>query len=202
MIGEAREIAGSPVPLLGAQPEETSSNEETALRPDSLLPRSTRPQAAGRERLVLGTVNYAPRAPHGPFVLLTKDTTDDPHIIREFAEPLDLSKLCGRTLETRSQDDGYWHESVAFQTADGGSIIFTTTEHVAGHWFEVFPIQYAIEASPGKLKASQDEAIADRHGTVAGLQGLASDEAHSMARLVRQALDDEAAVAERQLGGS
>ena len=57
----------------------------------------------------------------------------------------------------------------------------------------VVGIGIPIDRLEGKLKASQDEAIADRHGTVAGLQGLASDEAHSMARLVRQALDDEAA---------
>jgi hypothetical protein len=66
----------------------------------------------------------------------------------DFEEPLDLSGLCGRTFDAFWQDDGYWHSSVALRTIDGGSIIFTTVEHSAGHWFEVFPIQFAVETSP------------------------------------------------------
>lgn len=41
----------------------------------------------------------------------------------------------------------------------------------------------------GKLKASQDEALPDRAGTVRGLHAVGSDTACAMARLVQQALD-------------
>ena len=75
--------------------------------------------------------------------------------IPEFAEPLDLSRLCGRTVDAYLQDDGYWHASVTLHAGDGASIVFTAAEHSAGHWFEVFPIQYVERPSPveGSMKA-------------------------------------------------
>ncbi|MBP6677299.1 MAG: FMN-binding negative transcriptional regulator [Vitreoscilla sp.] len=54
-------------------------------------------------------------------------------------------------------------------------------------------IAIPVERLEGKLKASQDEDLADRHGTV---QGLRSDALHgslAMAQLVQRALDDEGA---------
>ncbi len=54
-------------------------------------------------------------------------------------------------------------------------------------------IEIPIERLDGKLKASQDEAMPDRLGTVRGLRDEASDEAGRMADLVLQAIEAEAA---------
>lgn len=51
-------------------------------------------------------------------------------------------------------------------------------------------IEIPIDRLEGKLKASQDEALADRHGTVRGLRGQASDSARAMAALVEGAIED------------
>ena len=48
-------------------------------------------------------------------------------------------------------------------------------------------IEIPIEPLEGKLKASQDEAIQDRHGTVRGLREEAGDEPGAMADLVFKA---------------
>ncbi|MEN9629804.1 MAG: hypothetical protein RJA10_3032, partial [Pseudomonadota bacterium] len=53
----------------------------------------------------------------------------------------------------------------------------------------VVGIEIPIDRLEGKLKASQDEAVADREGTVRGLRAIASDDAQAMAVLVQQALD-------------
>jgi transcriptional regulator len=45
----------------------------------------------------------------------------------------------------------------------------------------------------GKLKASQDETMPDRLGTVRGLSEQACDTARAMAALVQDAIDAEAA---------
>jgi len=52
-------------------------------------------------------------------------------------------------------------------------------------------IEIPIDRLESKLKASQDEALEDRHGTVAGLRSELSDEAVQMAGLVQKALDAE-----------
>lgn len=49
-------------------------------------------------------------------------------------------------------------------------------------------IEIPIDRLEGKLKVSQDEALPDRLGTVAGLQAEAGDEARAMAALVQQAI--------------
>jgi transcriptional regulator len=49
-------------------------------------------------------------------------------------------------------------------------------------------IEIPIDRLEGKLKASQDEALPDRLGTVAGLRGQPGDEAAAMAALVQHAL--------------
>jgi transcriptional regulator len=54
-------------------------------------------------------------------------------------------------------------------------------------------IEIPIDRIEGKLKASQDETMVDREGTVSGLRKLANDEAQSMARLVQQAIDGDIA---------
>lgn len=54
-------------------------------------------------------------------------------------------------------------------------------------------IEIPIERLEGKLKASQDEAMPDRLGTVRGLHEEASDEAASMADLVMKAIETDAA---------
>jgi transcriptional regulator len=52
-------------------------------------------------------------------------------------------------------------------------------------------IEIPIDRLEGKLKASQDEALPDRHGTVAGLRQQPGDDARAMAALVQRALDAE-----------
>ncbi|HEX5390381.1 MAG TPA: FMN-binding negative transcriptional regulator [Burkholderiaceae bacterium] len=52
-------------------------------------------------------------------------------------------------------------------------------------------IEITIERLEGKHKLSQDEALADRVGTVAGLLGEQRDEAHALAGLVQTAIDAE-----------
>lgn len=52
-------------------------------------------------------------------------------------------------------------------------------------------IQIPIDRLEGKLKASQDEARADRVGTVNGLRACTGDAAQAMADLVQQALDTD-----------
>jgi transcriptional regulator len=54
-------------------------------------------------------------------------------------------------------------------------------------------IAITIERIEGKLKASQDEDLADRHGTVQGLRSDALHGSPAMTRLVQQALDAEGA---------
>ena len=53
-------------------------------------------------------------------------------------------------------------------------------------------IELPIDRLEGKLKASQDEAMQDRLGTVRGLQAESSAEARSMADLVLKAIEAEA----------
>lgn len=50
-------------------------------------------------------------------------------------------------------------------------------------------IEIAIQRLEGKLKASQDEARADREGTVVGLTASGSEAARTMAALVQHALN-------------
>jgi transcriptional regulator len=52
-------------------------------------------------------------------------------------------------------------------------------------------IEIPIERLEGKLKASQDEAVRDRIGTVEGLRGLLRPGADTMADLVMQAVRAE-----------
>jgi transcriptional regulator len=66
-------------------------------------------------------------------------------------------------------------------------------DYLAGLMRGIVGIAIAVERIEGKLKASQDEDLADRHGTVQGLRGDALHGSPAMAHLVQQALDDEAA---------
>ncbi len=52
-------------------------------------------------------------------------------------------------------------------------------------------IEIAIDRIEGKLKASQDEAMADRLGTVRGLRAAHGDESHALAELVARAIADD-----------
>ncbi len=54
-------------------------------------------------------------------------------------------------------------------------------------------IEIPIDRLEGKLKASQDEAMPDRLGTVRGLREQACDAARAMAALVQDAIDAQAA---------
>lgn len=54
-------------------------------------------------------------------------------------------------------------------------------------------IEIPIDRLEGKRKASQDEAMPDRLGTVRGLRGHACDAARAMAALVQEAIDADAA---------
>lgn len=55
----------------------------------------------------------------------------------------------------------------------------------------IMGIAIPITRIEGKLKASQDEDLADRHGTVRGLRSDALHGSAAMAQLVQQALDQE-----------
>ena len=57
----------------------------------------------------------------------------------------------------------------------------------------VVGIEIPIDRLEGKLKASQDEDLQDRHGTVRGLQQETSDAAAAMADLVRKAIEADPA---------
>ncbi|WPG36037.1 FMN-binding negative transcriptional regulator [Variovorax sp. EBFNA2] len=57
----------------------------------------------------------------------------------------------------------------------------------------VVGIEIPIDRLEGKLKASQDEALPDRQGTVQGLAAVGSENASAMARLVQQALQSGSA---------
>jgi transcriptional regulator len=52
-------------------------------------------------------------------------------------------------------------------------------------------IEIPIDRLEAKRKASQDEALADRIGTVQGLRAAGSDDARAMAELVQQAMSAE-----------
>ena len=52
-------------------------------------------------------------------------------------------------------------------------------------------IEISIDRLEGKLKASQDEDLPDRIGTVHGLQQAPSTEAHAMAKWVRKAIESD-----------
>lgn len=52
-------------------------------------------------------------------------------------------------------------------------------------------IEIPIDRLEGKLKASQDEDLPDRHGTVRGLQQMPGDNAQAMADWVRRAIEAE-----------
>jgi transcriptional regulator len=54
-------------------------------------------------------------------------------------------------------------------------------------------IEIPIDRLEGKLKASQDEAMPDRLGTVRGLHEQACDTARAMAALVQDAIKSHAA---------
>jgi transcriptional regulator len=53
-------------------------------------------------------------------------------------------------------------------------------------------IEIPIDRLEAKLKASQDEDLQDRHGTVKGLQSVSGDQSRSMAGLVLGAISTEA----------
>jgi len=54
----------------------------------------------------------------------------------------------------------------------------------------IFGIEIPIDRLQGKLKASQDEALHDRRGTVHGLQAEPSDESRALAGIVLQAINE------------
>ncbi|HEY5313045.1 MAG TPA: FMN-binding negative transcriptional regulator, partial [Pirellulales bacterium] len=58
---------------------------------------------------------------------------------------------------------------------------------------DIVGIEIPIDRLEGKLKASQDEKLQDRVGTVCGLQTETSDDARLMAELVSQAIEKDAA---------
>ena len=64
--------------------------------------------------------------------------------IREYAEDLRCDELVGLTVIGFARE----YASVSLLTTDVQMVVFATEEHVAGHWFEVFPIKAALQA-PG-----------------------------------------------------
>ncbi|ODV09356.1 MAG: transcriptional regulator [Rubrivivax sp. SCN 70-15] len=67
------------------------------------------------------------------------------------------------------------------------------TSFIDGMLRAIVGIEIPIDRLEGKLKASQDEAMPDRLGTVRGLRAESADEAGSMADLVMKAIEADSA---------
>ena len=91
----------------------------------------------------------------------------------------------GWVLDMLNRLTGY-HESnqqVPWRIADAPTVFI---DKLLG---AIVGIEIPIDRLEGKLKASQDEAIQDRRGTVAGLQNDLRDESKAMASLVMKAIE-------------
>ena len=62
--------------------------------------------------------------------------------IREYAEDFECDQLIGLTVIGLAQE----YASVSLQTTGERWVVFATEEHVAGHWFEVFPIKFSLQS--------------------------------------------------------
>jgi len=77
------------------------------------------------------------------------------------------------------------HQSQPWQVGDAPS------DHIEKLMRAVVGIEIAIDRVEGKLKASQDEEMPDRHGTVTGLLSTPGEHCQAMAALVLNAIASE-----------
>jgi transcriptional regulator len=112
---------------------------------------------------VVPTWNYAVVHAHG-----VARTVEDPDPLRRLMQRLTAAQEAGQSTP--------WHMSDA------------PPDYIRALLRGIVGIEIPIDRLEGKLKASQDEALPDRLGTVAGLQATASDNARAMAQCVMDAI--------------
>lgn len=91
-------------------------------------------------------------------------------------------------------EDSKWILSMLHQLTDTQelprpapwSVTDAPTEYVEAMLRAIVGIEIRIDRLEGRLKVSQDEALADRHGTVEGLMTKQDSQLNAMAELVRQ----------------
>lgn len=69
---------------------------------------------------------------------------------------------------------------------DRWAVTDAPTDYVRKMLHAIVGIEIVIERLEGRLKVSQDEALADRHGTVEGLMTEQDSQAHALAALVQR----------------
>ena len=97
----------------------------------------------------------------------------------------------------RVVEDGEWILSMLHQLTDAQessrptpwSVKDAPTDYVEKLLRAIVGIEIRIDRLEGRLKVSQDEALADRHGTVDGLMAEQDSQSNAMAELVRQQID-------------
>jgi transcriptional regulator len=115
---------------------------------------------------VVPTWNYAVAHAHG-----VARTVEDPDHLRSLVQRLTASQEAGQSTP--------WHMGDA-----PAGYINALLRGIVG-------IEIPIDRLEAKLKASQDEALHDRLGTVAGLRATPSDNACAMATLIEQTIDTD-----------
>ncbi|MBQ0960019.1 FMN-binding negative transcriptional regulator [Ideonella sp. 4Y11] len=113
---------------------------------------------------VVPTWNYVAVHVHG-----TARAVDDPAALRDL-----LDRLSARHEATQPRP---WAPADA------------PADYLAGLLRGIVGIELVIDRLEARRKASQDEDLADRHGTVAGLRTQPGDDAQAMADIVQRTLD-------------
>lgn len=116
---------------------------------------------------VVPTWNYVVAHAHG-----TARVIEDPTWMLNMLNRLTDSQKSGQTLPWRVED--------------------APPDYIRKLMRGIVGIEIPIDRVDGKLKASQDEDMQDRHGTVKGLQSYHSQQSQNMAELVLGALTSEA----------
>jgi transcriptional regulator len=126
---------------------------------------------------------YPGRAAHGRVVPTWNYVVAHAHGIARATEDRDwLLDMLNRLTDVHEA-----HRALPWRVADApAAFIDRLLRAIVG-------IEIPIDRLEGKLKASQDEDLQDRLGTARGLRGETGDDARSMADLVRQAMDADAA---------
>ena len=126
---------------------------------------------------------YAGKAEHGQVVPTWNYVVAHAHGVARAIEDRDwLLDLVNRLTDVHEA-----RQAVPWRVGDApASFIDRMLRGIVG-------IEIPIDRLEGKLKASQDEAMPDRIGSVRGLQARSCDEAREMAALVAKAIDADAA---------
>ena len=131
------------------------------------------------------TPNWYPgKVAHGKVVPTWNYTVAHVHgTARAIEDPQWLLRMLERLTESQERQ----HESaqaLPWRVADAPA------DYIARLMRGIVGIEIPITRLEGKRKASQDEDMADRIGTVQGLQALANDNAQAMAKLVADAIGE------------